>query len=209
MQYFDTVLNDAINMCYGRIFKNEFDLIYPFTTENISGYIDKFNLINKSLLTVGSSSDQAINAIFNGCSDISVVDINPYTKFYYYLKVACLIELDLDEFLKFLRFKDYPKVFNDNKEVFNKEIYDKILNIARKNKQYKFILFGSRARGKYKKESDIDIAIKGNIKTEDKYRIINEFDLINTIHKIDLVFIEELTKKELVENIDKEGVEIK
>ena len=28
------------------------------------------------------------------------------------------------------------------------EIYDKILNIARKNKQYKFILFGSRARGK-------------------------------------------------------------
>ena len=50
------------------------------------------------------------------------------------------------------------------------EIYDKILNIARKNKQYKFILFGSRARGKYKKESDIDIAIKGNIKTEDKYR---------------------------------------
>ena len=89
------------------------------------------------------------------------------------------------------------------------EIYDKILNIARKNKQYKFILFGSRARGKYKKESDIDIAIKGNIKTEDKYRIINEFDLINTIHKIDLVFIEELTKKELVENIDKEGVEIK
>ena len=83
------------------------------------------------------------------------------------------------------------------------EIYDKILNIARKNKQYKFILFGSRARGKYKKESDIDIAIKGNIKTEDKYRIINEFDLINTIHKIDLVFIEELTKKELVENIDK------
>ena len=34
------------------------------------------------------------------------------------------------------------------------EIYDKILNIARKNKQYKFILFGSRARGKYKKESD-------------------------------------------------------
>ena len=43
----------------------------------------------------------------------------------------------------------------------------------------------------------------------DKYIIINEFDLINTIHKIDLVFIEELTKKELVENIDKEGVEIK
>ena len=87
------------------------------------------------------------------------------------------------------------------------EIYDKILNIARKNKQYKFILFGSRARGKYKKESDIDIAIKGNIKTEDKYRIINEFDLINTIHKIDLVFIDEITNSKLLESINRDGVE--
>ena len=45
--------------------------------------------------------------------------------------------------------------------------------------------------------------------TDDKYRIINEFDLINTIHKIDLVFIDEFTKKELVESINNEGVEIK
>ena len=89
------------------------------------------------------------------------------------------------------------------------EVYNKILSIAKENKQYKFILFGSRARGNYKKESDIDIAIKGNIMTDDKYRIINEFDLINTIHKIDLVFIDEITKKELVESINNEGVEIK
>ena len=163
MQYFDTVLNDAINMCYGRVYKNEFDLIYPFTTENISGYIDKFNLINKSLLTVGSSSDQAINAIFNGCSDISVVDINPYTKFYYYLKVACLIELDLDEFLKFLRFKDYPKVFNDNKEVFNKEIYDKI-KITLRLLDYESYLFWDELFNTF---SSIDIR---NLFSNDEYR---------------------------------------
>ena len=89
------------------------------------------------------------------------------------------------------------------------QVLNEIIDFAEKYDVKKVVLFGSRARGKYKKESDIDIAIKGNIKTEDKYRIINEFDLINTIHKIDLVFIEELTKKELVENIDKEGVEIK
>ena len=40
------------------------------------------------------------------------------------------------------------------------EIYDKILNIARKNKQYKFILFGSRARGKYKKAASLAILVK-------------------------------------------------
>lgn len=81
--------------------------------------------------------------------------------------------------------------------------------MRKKISNIKFILFGSRARGNYKKESDIDIAIKGNIMTDDKYRIINEFDLINTIHKIDLVFIDEFTKKELVESINNEGVEIK
>jgi len=98
---------------------------------------------------------------------------------------------------------------NKMKYGLKEEVYNKILSIAKENKQYKFILFGSRARGNYKKESDIDIAIKGNIMTDDKYRIINEFDLINTIHKIDLVFIDEFTKKELVESINNEGVEIK
>lgn len=88
------------------------------------------------------------------------------------------------------------------------EIYDKIVNIVKNNSQYKFILFGSRARGEYKNESDIDIAIKINVTKEDKYKIMNEFDIINTIHKIDLVFIDEFTKKELVESIEREGVEI-
>ena len=89
------------------------------------------------------------------------------------------------------------------------EIYDKIVNIVKNNSQYKFILFGSRARGEYKNESDIDIAIKINVTKEDKYKIMNDFDIINTIHKIDLVFIDEFTKKELVESIEREGVEIK
>lgn len=39
-----------------------FYTLYPFTTENINGYIDLFNLKDKSLLILGSSSDQAINA---------------------------------------------------------------------------------------------------------------------------------------------------
>ena len=49
---------------------NGFEEIYPFTTENIAGYIDYFDLQDKSLLTVGSSGDQIINAAFKGAKDI-------------------------------------------------------------------------------------------------------------------------------------------
>ena len=100
--------------------------IYPFTTENISGYIDKFNLCNRSLLTVGSSSDQVINSILYGCKDVTLIDINSYSKYYYYLKVASILCLDMDEFFFFLRYKNYPKNFKDNYAVFDLKIFDKI-----------------------------------------------------------------------------------
>lgn len=133
---FNTIMNNAIKRCEGKIIKddalnNNFYQIYPFTTENINGYIDKFDLNNKSLLTVGSSADQAINAILNGCLDVTVLDINPYTKFYYYLKTACILNLELDEFFLFLRFYDFPKVFKNNKDVFNRETYNKIKSTLR------------------------------------------------------------------------------
>lgn len=131
MENFDVILNNAIKRCEGMIiyddaFKKNFDNIYPFTTENIAGYINKFDLKNKSLLTVGSSGDQVLNAILSGCKDITVLDINPYTKFYYYLKVATILNVDIEEFLIFLRFKDFPEVFKDNRNVFNKKTYGKI-----------------------------------------------------------------------------------
>ena len=75
------------------------DLIYKFTTENISGYINNFNLKNRSFLTVGSSGDQAINANFYGCNYVTVVDLNKYTEHYYCLKKAAIIALNYEEFL--------------------------------------------------------------------------------------------------------------
>ena len=50
--------------------------IYLFTTENISGYINDMDLKDKSLLTLGSSLDQAYNALLLGASQIDVFDIN-------------------------------------------------------------------------------------------------------------------------------------
>ena len=88
------------------------------------------------------------------------------------------------------------------------EIYNKIENIVKENKKYNFKIFGSRAKNTYKKTSDIDIAIFEDIPREDEYKIRNEFDLLDIIYKIDLVFVNKDTKKEFVEEIIKEGIDI-
>ena len=88
----------------------------------------------------------------------------------------------------------------------SKETYEKIINIVNKY-NYEFILFGSRARGNYKLNSDIDIAIK-NVKEEDIYKIQNDFDLLDIPYTIDLVFIKQDTKNELLLSIKSEGVKL-
>lgn len=89
----------------------------------------------------------------------------------------------------------------------SEETYNKIKEVIKKNKDYKFILFGSRARGDYKSTSDIDIAIKENVSREEQYKIMNEIDLLDIIYKIDLVFIDEKTNPELLKSIRRDGVE--
>ena len=80
----------------------------------------------------------------------------------------------------------------------SEETYDKIKKVISNNTKYHFLLFGSRARGNYKKTSDIDIAIVGNLTSAEKYKIMNE---------IDLVFIDEITNSKLLESINRDGVE--
>lgn len=88
------------------------------------------------------------------------------------------------------------------------EIQEQIQNIVDKNQKYKFKLFGSRARGDYKKTSDIDIAIFENVEKEEEYKIRNEFDELDIIYKIDLVFVHKKTKKELLNSIIRDGVDL-
>ena len=87
-------------------------------------------------------------------------------------------------------------------------IQEQIINIVKTNKKYQFKLFGSRARGDHKKTSDIDIAIFENLEKEEEYRIRNEFDKLNIIYKIDLIFVNEKTKKELLNSILRDGVDL-
>lgn len=125
-------LNDkylqAIKFCENKNVSSRFAQIYPFTTENIMGYIHKFDLNGKSLLTVGSSCDQAINAYMFGCEDVTIVDICPFTKFYFYLKKAALLELSYEEFQNYFCYKNFPRTFQDNQDVFSREIFFKLRN---------------------------------------------------------------------------------
>lgn len=100
--------------------ENGFNKLYSFTTENFNGYINNFDLNNKSLLTVGSSADQAINAILNGCTDLTIMDINPFVKYYFNLKKAAMLTLNYKQFMNY--FFDYGA----SPLLFSKDIYEKL-----------------------------------------------------------------------------------
>lgn len=88
-----------------------FSSIYPFTTENIAGYMNELDLTNKKVITVTGSSDHIINAILKGCNDITTFDINPLTKYYMDLKLSAIKELSYKEFLDFMLY-DTNKSFS-------------------------------------------------------------------------------------------------
>ncbi len=89
----------------------------------------------------------------------------------------------------------------------SKEVYEKIKLVLEKNKKYKILLFGSRARGDYKETSDIDLAVLSEISRDEQYKLMNEIDLLDIVYKIDIVFVDSNTKEELVESIKRDGVE--
>lgn len=114
-----------------------FHTIYPFATENINDYTKYFDLKDKSLLTVGSSGDQAINALLEGSKDVTVLDICPYTEMYYYLKIAGILALDKDEFMNFF---STHICYGRNPYSFNSKTYDRIKDSLRhvSNEGYEF-----------------------------------------------------------------------
>lgn len=167
---FNNTLFTAIERCNGRWINDDagnkgFSSIYPFTTENIAGYIKEFDLKGKTLLTVGSSSDQVLNAALLGCEDITLADINPYVKYYFYLKKACILTLNLNEFLDFFCYNDYPQTFKKNNNVFNLESYNKILNTLRLC-DYESYLFWDEL---FKNFTNIDI--RNNFFSQDEYKL--------------------------------------
>lgn len=87
-----------------------------------------------------------------------------------------------------------------------KQSFNKIKSLIEKYNKYTFKIFGSRARGDYKKESDIDLAIMDDVDAKTKFNIMNDFDMIEIPYQIDLVFVIDVQKKEFLNSIERDGV---
>ncbi|MCC8073133.1 MAG: HI0074 family nucleotidyltransferase substrate-binding subunit [Clostridiales bacterium] len=85
------------------------------------------------------------------------------------------------------------------------ELYNKISDIGKKYDANKIILYGSRARGDNRKNSDVDIAIFGMTKTEQS-KFTEEINELPTLLDFDIVFVSDNTDENLLNNILKDGV---
>ena len=83
-----------------------------------------------------------------------------------------------------------------------KQVLDEILMAAEKNNIEKVILFGSRARGDYRKTSDIDLAVSGGRIAHFQADIEEE---VSTLLSFDIVYMDGSVQEELVDPIKREG----
>ncbi len=72
----------------------------------------------------------------------------------------------------------------------------------------KALIFGSRAKGNYREDSDIDIALKGNnITLTDVLQLSSSLEDTGVAYKIDLVAYDSIKEPALVEHINRMGIE--
>lgn len=116
-------LLNSIRKCQDKnnyITQKMFPRLYPFTTENLSALLECFSVKDKSILTIDSSSDLAINANLKGASKVTIMDSSPLTKEYFYLKKAAFTALTYEEFINY-----FTKVGNEG-STFSLELYKKL-----------------------------------------------------------------------------------
>ncbi len=89
-------------------------------------------------------------------------------------------------------------------------LISKVIQIAKESGIQKVILFGSRARGDATERSDYDFAfVSSNLNHEIKSRIKDRIDEIDTLYKVDIVFLPHLKGDDkLTQSIVREGVRV-
>lgn len=78
-----------------------------------------------------------------------------------------------------------------------------MIALAQKYDIKKLILFGSRARGDHRERSDIDLAVSGGNTTEFSFAVNEE---LWTLLMFDVVNLDEPVRKELLSEIERDGV---
>ncbi len=89
-------------------------------------------------------------------------------------------------------------------------IIDSIIAVFEQHtKVDKALVFGSRAKGNYRPDSDIDIAIKGQyLNTDDIIAMSVAFEDKGIEHKIDLINYQDIKEPDLQDHIDRVGIEL-
>ena len=85
--------------CTDKVFHTN-SFIYRGSNEK-TNFLNKYFKDRLDLLTVISSSDQLLNAIYMGVKNIDAFDISNFPKYYMYLKLAALKTLDRNDYLDF------------------------------------------------------------------------------------------------------------
>lgn len=95
-----------------------------------------------------------------------------------------------------------------NKEYgIRRNLFDEMLKLFKDFGLKKVILFGSRARGDYRNNSDIDLAVIFNSKDNDNYiRLFTKLEELNTLYKFDVIDFNRITNDKLKEEILKDGI---
>jgi len=92
----------------------------------------------------------------------------------------------------------------------SKRFINELQRLGANNRQIeKIILFGSRARGDYHRSSDIDLAVFTINSSHSQQNLMEQsiYELATPL-KIDVVFMNRLSKEKMILNIQKEGVVI-
>ncbi|PWM79409.1 MAG: nucleotidyltransferase domain-containing protein [Phascolarctobacterium sp.] len=84
----------------------------------------------------------------------------------------------------------------------NPLVIDEIRAAAKRSNLTKVILFGSRARGDYKKTSDIDLAVTGG----NTALFAADMEETSTLLSFDIVDLDKPVQAELLQSIAKEGI---
>jgi predicted nucleotidyltransferase len=69
----------------------------------------------------------------------------------------------------------------------------------------KVIVYGSRAKGNFRDNSDIDLTLVGDLTISDLLAIENALDDLLLIYKIDLSILRDIENKNLLEHIQRVG----
>jgi len=122
---------------------NYFLNLYAFTNENLSGCLQNCSFSSSQVLTLGSSADQIFNFTSRNALDITLLDINPFTKYYYDLKKSAILNLSRDAYLDFFSQPSF-NLTNHHSNSFNEQDYYKLsLYLSKESKIFWDTLFNT------------------------------------------------------------------